>query len=127
MKKYVHQFYAYYDFIESTGEIVYCGKGNNVRSNPNNLYHFRNRKYNDLKKKHKLKRIRIPTLNEDLAFKLEDWLMRRYHTWIDDQQHTKHACNIIGPGENRSRVLSQETKDKIGAAGKGRVQSEQTK
>jgi hypothetical protein len=44
------QYYAYYDTIETTGGVIYCGKGNEWRSNPDVAGHKRP-KYNKLFKK----------------------------------------------------------------------------
>jgi hypothetical protein len=107
------QFYAYYDFIEETGEVIYCGKGTEYRSNIKRSYK-RNKLYNDYTKNKKVNRVIIPTLDEDLAFKLEDWLMEHYHTWIDDPLATKHACNIDGPGTNLGgKSMAQSSKQKL--------------
>jgi len=124
MKKYEknkdQQFYAYYDTIEKTGEVIYCGKGNDYRSEPNveaNKRFGYNKFFNKIAKKHKIIRTRLECLDEDLALQFENWLMERYHTWIDDPLATKHACNIFGPGTNaKSQCLSQYVKTKIGIA-----------
>jgi hypothetical protein len=121
------QFYAYYDTIEETGEIIYCGKGTKYRSNID-ISPLRNKKYNNIQKNHKIIRTRIPTLDEDLALKLEDWLMEYYHTWVDDPLATEHACNIDGPGTNNGcKSRSQETRNKIGKSQKGIKRSEEIK
>lgn len=118
------QYFAYYDAIETTGEVVYCGKGTEDRIK----LMKRNKKYNNIAKKHKLIRTIIPMLDEDLALKYEDWLMEYYHTWVDDPLATEHACNIDGPGTNGgSKSLSQETKNKIRKKLEGQVISEETK
>jgi len=114
------QFYAYYDTIEETGEVIYCGKGTEKRSDPNKK-HFRNSKYNKIKNKHKIIRTRIPTLDEDLALELEDWLMEHYHTWVDDLLCSEYACNINGPGTNGgNKSLSKETRNKISQKNRGK-------
>jgi hypothetical protein len=113
------QFYAYYDAIEETGEVIYCGKGTNWRSDVDKSP-LRNSKYNNIQNKHKIIRTRIPTLDEDLALKLEDWLMEHYHTWVDDPIASPAACNIDGPGTNGGCTSrSQETIKKISDKQKG--------
>jgi hypothetical protein len=121
MSKRDQQFYAYYDTIEETGEVIYCGKGDNHRSDIDKSPK-RNKLYNDYTKNKKIVRTRIPTLDEDLALKLEDWLMIYYHTWLDDPLSTKHACNIDGPGTNgRSKTKSKESIEKQRQTVIGRV------
>jgi hypothetical protein len=109
-------FFAYYDTIEETGEVVYCGKGTNARSDPNLEAHKRgsyNKYFRNIARKHKLVRTRIEMLDQDLALKYENWLMEYYHTWVDDPLATEHACNIDGPGTNiKHKTVSQETKQK---------------
>jgi len=103
------EYYSYYDAIEETGEVIYCGKGNNDRIQSMK----RNRYYNNIVRKHKLVRTIIPMLDEDLALKYENWLMEYYHTWVDDPNRTEHACNIDGPGTNGgSKTPSKETIEK---------------
>jgi len=109
-------FFAYYDAIEETGEVIYCGKGTDFRSDPN-VEAKNRRSYNKfwrkIARKHKLVRTRIEMLDEDLALKYEDWLMEYYHTWVDDPLHGPHACNIMGPTTGNSRSHSQETIENI--------------
>jgi hypothetical protein len=117
------QFYAYYDTIEETGEVIYCGKGDKDRIRSPK----RNRYYNIIANKYKLVRTVIETLDEDLALKYEDWLMEHYHTWIDDPLATEHACNIDGPstnagGRKRSKSLSRKGKTYIEMYGEERAQ-----
>jgi hypothetical protein len=107
------QFYAYYDTIEETGEVIYCGKGTETRT----TYFVRNKKYNNLKNRFNLVRTVIPMLDKDLAHKYEDWLMEYYHTWVDDPKAGKYACNIDGPGTNglychRSKEICKQIGDK---------------
>lgn len=111
------EFFSYYDAIEETSEVIYCGKGNNGRIKSMK----RNRYYNNVANKHKLVRTVIPMLDEDLALKYEDWLMEYYHTWIDDPLATKHACNIDGPNTNNGgRSCSKESAIKIGKSNTGK-------
>jgi hypothetical protein len=120
-------FYAYYDTIEETGEVIYCGKGTDYRSSIKYQNHIRNQKYNNIKNKHKILRIRIPTFDEDLALKLENWLIEYYHTWVDDPLCSKYACNIDGPGTNGGcKSLAQEHKNRIKAKRALQVFSQET-
>jgi len=125
MKNLNPEFYAYYDVIAETGEVIYCGKGDQYRSDINKSPK-RNRYYNIIANKHKLIRKRIYVIDEDLALKLEDWLMEHYHTWVDDPQATEHACNIDGPGTNGgAKSASKETRLKQSKVQCGKKRSQE--
>jgi hypothetical protein len=105
------EYYAYIDKIKETGEVIYCGKGDQYRSNID-LSPKRNRYYNIIAKNYKLVRERFLVQDEETAFLLEAYLSDIFHTWIDDPFATKHACNIKQCGSG-GICHSQESNNKV--------------
>jgi hypothetical protein len=128
-------FYVYVDFT-SDHVPFYVGKGNDKR-----IKDFRrSKKHKNVSNKHDMyRRIVLDTSDEQQAFSYEKLLIARLHTFIDDPEAPRIACNFTIGGEgapnpsaetrrkrseaNRGRKLpphSAEAKAKISAASRGR-------
>jgi hypothetical protein len=108
-------FYVYVDFT-SDHVPFYVGKGNDKR-----IKDFRrSKKHKNVSNKHDMyRRIVLDTSDEQQAFSYEKLLIARLHTFIDDPEAPRIACNFTIGGEGAPNP-SAETRRKRSEANRGR-------
>lgn len=104
--------YVYVDRTADNDTPFYVGKGNSGRVKKIQ----RNRKHSNISKKHGLNRTIIAEVRfEEDAFEIEKLKIAELHTFIDDPEATRLACNMTMGGEGVSNP-SIETRQKISKA-----------
>lgn len=86
--------YVYVDFIvtgDSAGNVIYVGKGTKDRINLNE----RNDKFNHVSRVYgTYRQVIMSTRFERYAYEIESEKIKEFHTFIDDPEATRYACNF---------------------------------
>lgn len=121
----VRQFYVYQHRRNDTGEIFYIGKGSGKRAWDDHCSRYDNKIWRGCAKNGYTVEIVCDKLDEKHSFDLEVMLIAFHGR---KNLGTGSLANLSDGGEGVSgRVLSEETKAKIGRAHKGRIISPKTR